>query len=352
MSKRWVTREEFTETTAMATDPDRLIRKFLPKMSAHIAVKYAWMEGRGNCVLSVDDLIQVGAICLMKLAGRWAEIVTEYPDYSLGADGTYDAMFYAHLKTVVKRELYNEHRAERRATYESLTVEFDGLEVERSSLYDYTDGEMHDRTGVRRRPDGPWFPAVYDEILSFWYTLTPRDKTGIALHFYDELPNLQVGTLMGLSGTFNHKTLNRWRAHARNQVRVGDDYEEVDPPAKQKPWEPPELLTTYLHDRHRKTLQEYLGIVTISFRVDPDYVARILGAWNFRVEGGANAPSTPEQDAIIDQMASEGYSYAAIGRAVGLSDVTIGRRLDAGVKERQRTRARRAKVRHVNRAAA
>lgn len=338
MSKRWVSREDFVDITSGATDPDRLVRKFLPLLRGHVTNVYSWMDARGNCVLSVDDLIQVASITLMKLAGNWHSIVAEHPEFMLDENGTHDAVFFGYLKKEVKFRLLNEHDRERRATFEGLTSEIDGETYDRPELYDWTDGEMHDRTGVRRRPDGPWWRAILNDIMAYWDTqMTQKEKLVIALRYYDELPRDRVAELTGTSSVLYPAIVKRWRAHTRNQLRNGDDYEIVEH-VNARAWEPPELLTIYLRDRHQKDVHEYLGIVTLCFRADPDYLVRILDMVPFRIPG-ANDQLDAEQISTIDRMASEGHNYADIGRTVGVSRGAIGLRLDADLRQRLRDRA-------------
>ena len=40
-------------------DKDQLISHYLPVVRGHIVKNYEWMARRGNCLISVDDLIQV-----------------------------------------------------------------------------------------------------------------------------------------------------------------------------------------------------------------------------------------------------------------------------------------------------
>src|SRR5690606_23323142 len=123
-----------------------------------------------------------------------------------------------------------------------------GEESERRELYDYSDGEMHDRTGVRRRADGPGWGAIVNDIMKFWDEMAPKYTVIIALRYYDELSHDRVAKLTGTSAGVSNVTVNRWRAHARNQVRLGDDFEESEH-LKPSPWEPPELLNIYIRDR-------------------------------------------------------------------------------------------------------
>ena len=338
MSKRWTSRNELSEPAGGATSPDRLIRKFLPLLRGHVTNVYSWMDARGNCLLSVDDLIQVASITLMKLADEWHSIVAEHPEFVLDENGTHDAVFFAYLKKEVKFRLLNEHQRERRAAFEGLTSEIDGETYERPELYDSTDGEMHDRTGVRRRPDGPWWRAILSDIMAYWDTqMTPKEKLVIALRYFDELPRDRVSELTGTSSVLYPAIVKRWRAHTRNQLRNGDGFEVVEH-VNSRAWEPPELLTVYLRDRHQKDIHEYLGIVTLSFRADPDYLVRILDVLPFRTPG-ANDQIDPEQIETIDRMAAEGHSYAEIGRTVGVSRGSIGLRLDSDMRQRLRDRA-------------
>lgn len=338
MSKRWVTRDEYADAAAAVTDPDRLIHRFLPQLRAHVITKYRWMSERGNCVLDVDDLIQLACIVLMSLADRWASIVEDHPEFKVGPDGTYDGIFYNYLKVETKSRLGHAHRDERRAAFEGLTFEIDGEEFERPRLYEVSDGEMHDRTGVRRRPDGPWWPAIVNNIMCHWDTMPTKEKVGIALRAFDGLSPKNAAELAGCSQDVLIRAVNRWRTHARNQVVLGDPH-DVPRRSYQHAWEPPELLIMYLRDRHRMDLYEYLGIVTISFRTDPDYISEILDVKQRPIQ---RAQITDQQIATLDRMAAQGYNYSQIARAVGIAPGSVANRLnpDRAARLRHRNRAR------------
>lgn len=325
MSKQWVSREDYIESSELAVDPGRLVEAFLPKLRAHVTKRYAWLDTRGNCMLSIDDVIQAASIRLIQLAERWAVVVDKHPEWE-PTDGTYDALFFTYLHFEVKKAIGKEHQlAGGDTSLVSLTVEQGGEQFERAALYEYSDGELHDRTGVRRRPDGPWWHAVVEEIMTFWDTMAPKEKMSIALRHYDELPADRVATLMGTSPLYTNRVERRWRAHARNTVRLGDDYEFV-PRTKPYAWQPTDLLEAYLQDRHQKTLHEYLGVVTISFRVDPDYLVRALTAANTYSPSTHDKLSANQLDALY-HLADEGLGYAAIARELNVTDRTVARRL-------------------------
>lgn len=335
MSKRWVSKDDFDEVAAVATDPGRLISKFIPQLRAHVTAKYAWLGDRGNCILGVDDLIQIASIQLMDLAERWGDIVKEHPDFERDLNGTYDGYFYMFLKTRVMQKIISANKRERRVAYEGLTFEYEGDELDRPELYECSDGELHDRTGVRRRPDGPWWPAVANNIMTFWDHMTQREKVAIALRFYDGLSTTQVNELAGVDRGLPNDIRKRWRAHARNQVRLGDDHEEIQH-HRSHAWSPPEVLLEYLKARHRMDIHEYLGIVTISFRTDPMYIVDAL------TEDG-HGPTrliTIEQEESIDRLAAEGYKAPQIAREIGVSNDTVYRRLNPEYEERGKARRR------------
>lgn len=348
MSKRYTAQSSSWDDTDAAinpaTDPGRLIHKFLPSLSAHVTAKYASLGARGNCILGVDDLIQIASIELMGLAEKWESIVEEHPDFELEPNGTYDGLFYAFLKTRVMQRIIDTNKRERRTQYEPLTVMDEGEEQDRSELYEYSDGELHDRTGVRRRPDGPWWRAVVNEIMTFWDQMTQKEKVVMALRFYDELSTERVSELARVTESLPSLVRKRWRAHARNQMRLGDDHEYIEH-HKPQAWEPPELLVEYLRARHRMDIHEYLGIVTISFRSDPMYIVDAL----------TEAAPRPrrriavEQEDIIDRMAGQGYNAPQIAREIGVSMDTVYRRLNPeyGRKAALRMRALREAARQA-----
>ncbi|MFJ4999906.1 hypothetical protein ACIP5T_17270 [Microbacterium sp. NPDC088619] len=309
MSKRWRTRRP--EGIA-PDDPEYLLNRFLPTLRPHIINNYAWMERRGNCLISVEDLTQLAAIELMKLIKDWPDILAR-DDIDTTRDT--DPLFFHFLKHHVKQQL--QKVLSRKGTDPetvSLEVEYEGQTFERDDLYD-------DRTSLRRRPDGEHWPATYGIIMDFWDNLAPVDKMWIALRHFDELSRPHIKTLMGKDTAILDLITKRWRAHARNQIL---DHEEEVEPRKARPWEPPEQLLEYLRTRHGKDMHEYLGIVTICFRQDSGYLCRAL---DMRPHHVGTAKISPEQIAMIDLLRSQGRTHKEIAAVVGISKSGVGARL-------------------------
>jgi DNA-binding CsgD family transcriptional regulator len=148
-----------------------------------------------------------------------------------------------------------------------------------------------------------------------------RDRILIALRYFDELPFEQIADIMGVSGgatrTNTANAAARLRTHARNQFV--DEPTEWNHTRGVRPWEPPQSVHDYIEMRHAKSLNEYLGIVTIAFREDISYLVDIIGTERTEVPGGHRVTLSPHQQQQADEMLSSGKTMRDVSRELGVS---------------------------------
>ncbi|MCM3779858.1 sigma factor-like helix-turn-helix DNA-binding protein [Microbacterium hydrocarbonoxydans] len=290
----------------MLTRDDPLISEYLPVVRGHIVKNYAWMADRGNCLMSIDDLKQVAAIALVKLVGRWDDVLAEQGKSREGNGG----LFWWYLKEDVKRTVSKYYRdIAHKGEYDEPTTDELGEET----------WEVQ-RTSLRTPTDAPGSRITREDIVDFFTTLSPRHKTLIALRYFDELPFVDVADVMSaVPGTVRNITqtgLKNLRAFARNQFL--DDPAPM-PRQVHMPWEPPESLVTYLRERHQKDLPEYLGIVTLAFRADVSYLVDMLHEGRHEVPGSKQLTMSPFQQAAADELLSQGESMREVSRRLDVS---------------------------------
>ncbi len=279
---------------------DDLISEYLPVISGHISNKYRWVDQRGNCMLSVDDLIQIASIALVKLAAKWDDILAERGEERAGNGG----LFWRFLELEIKRDVHKYFQ--RTAHYEEPDpASFD------------TDDGLDIRTSLARHRDPSLTVA---DVADYYATLPLRDKILIALRYYDELPWQSVADILsakfGNTAVLARIAVDRWRRYARNQF-----LEQPEPMSRQlkRSWEPPQSLHDYLRDRHRKDIHEYLGVVTIAFRTDPGYLFLILGKQQWFAPGAMDTGTlTPHHKHQIDVMLGAGMTMADAARRLNV----------------------------------
>ncbi|WP_144797690.1 sigma-70 family RNA polymerase sigma factor [Microbacterium paludicola] len=305
------------------TDP--LISEYLPVLRGHVIKKYRWMEERGNCLITIDDLIQIASIRLLKLAADWDDILAGQGKTRAGNNG----LFWKYLENGTKQSVlkYYERvgnvplkgKSERDVTGGLTAISADGEE------YGATDDQSA-REWWQSVEDSMFGKITLRKVADFFDTLPRRDKIIIALRHYDELPFAQIDALLGVAKrTVNPQAdqiVTRWRDFARNQFT---DHQVEVSKRQARPWEPTDVLIEYLRTRHRNDLPTYLGRVTIAFHTDPTYLAEILNPATTRSPAslsgyhGDRLPLSAFMQAQIDKMLGEGVTGAEIARTLGLS---------------------------------
>ncbi|WP_292763737.1 sigma-70 family RNA polymerase sigma factor [Microbacterium sp. UBA3486] len=290
----------------MLSAEDPLISEYLPVVSGHIVNKYSWMAERGNCLMSLDDLKQVAAIALVKLVSRWDDVLAEQDKTREGNGG----LFWWYLKTDVKRAVSKYYRdIAQHGEYDAPILDELGAETL----------EMQ-RTSVRAPSEAAGARLTREDIVDFYSLMPLRDKTIIALRYFDELPYPQLADILDAqtktTRNLTMNAVNRLRAFARNQY--------IDAPGKvpvriEQPWSPPPALLTYLRERHRMNLAEYLGIVTIALRVDVSYLVEILRTDRTNVPGAMASTMTSFQCAAADELLRQGETMREVARRLDVS---------------------------------
>lgn len=285
------------------TDP--LISEYLPVIRGHIVKKYRWMETRGNCLLTVDDLVQVASIALVRLVARWDLFLADEGKTRDGNGG----MFWSFLEHEVKQDVYKYYERVAKA-HRAADSSADDIEE------NYQNYPEHIRTALWRLQN----PSLTQKgVAAFFDTLPQRDKILIALRYFDELPFKQVAdVLAGYEKTVKNMTgriVTRWRVFARNQIL--DVVSEV-PRRVEWAWEPPQSLHDYVEARHRMGLSEYLGIVTLCFRADVSYLVDILKTAPTEVPGARKTSLSPYQQHQVDEMIADGVNMREISRRLNV----------------------------------
>jgi DNA-directed RNA polymerase specialized sigma24 family protein len=297
---------------------DTLISFYLPVVRGHIVNKYAWMETRGNCLITIEDLQQIAAIALVKLAAEWDETVAEhYPNEPQRREG-HDPRFWGLLAKAIKFRVINYYKNVGRADdNENSWPSFDAPPPDGSTL-NYA--EAH--TSIRQPESSPLWGLVNDTLIEYFQILSTREKVLIALRYFDELPFEQIADILSSQrGTCGAKVKEigaRWRAYARNQF--------VDQPAELAPhnpyrWEVPPGLIEYVETRHRKDLSEWLWFVTECFRADVGYLTAVLGEGRYVVPGSLAKLHviSPYVGSQIDSMRADGLTQQAVANMLGIT---------------------------------
>lgn len=294
-----------------------LITEFLPTLRGHVIYNYRWMERRGNCLLTLDDIIQIASITLVKLADEWDSIREEQGlEHSNG-------LFYTILKHRVKHDVLKYYVRVGKGDEEqpwSLDKSADDGRSDADGL-SLSELEMA-RTSIRVRENAVHWLAINDTIIAFYETLPTKDKVFLAIRYFDEVPTHTAASILELGrSTYSTQVSNivaRWRQFTRNQFT--DHPSEVSKRVEYE-WTPPETLLTYLRDRHRKDLHEYLWYVTTCMRQDVSYLVDILGtgrAYSPDTVGGRST-ITPAQAREIDHMLGQGFKMTEIAKQLGVA---------------------------------
>ncbi|WP_341999395.1 helix-turn-helix domain-containing protein [Microbacterium sp. LWH7-1.2] len=307
--------EEWTFSTE--SDARSLVTDWLPRIRPYVLSKFGWLERRGNCMVTADDLIQVASIALMRHAERWGDHLAD----SLGVDpdtafdgGENAGLFWTTLREDVERAIYRYRH--RDARDDEFMDSFDNVGEDGES-------DAEKRTSLRTPGTGVTWGVVRENVMDYYLFLPQRDRVMIALRYFDDLKHATVAELLGVQTATvrqRDKVLrDEWTTVARNQ------YAEHPTPLPERrtniQWEPSEALTAYIRDRWRKDIHEYLGIVTIAFREDIGYLSQILGSER-TYAADAHASSrilSPYQDAQIDKWYAAGMSMREIARDLGVA---------------------------------
>lgn len=286
------------------TDP--LITEYLPVLKGHIVRKYRWMENRGNCLLTIDDLVQVASIQLMKLAERWDDILAERGQTRDGNGG----MFWKFLEHQTKQEVLR--------YYEKVAKANRPAHASADDIEENPGGYTPEVRTALARLQQP--SIVHQDIAAFFDTLPRKDKMYIALRYFDELSYAQMADVLGANkNTTTNLTVrivDRWRDYARNQFT---DHSVVVGRRVEWEWEPTETLLTYIQNRHRVDLPEYLGWVSLCLRADVSYLADILSTQRTEAVSAREPALSPFQQAEVDRLIGEGVNKMEISRRLGVT---------------------------------
>lgn len=302
------------------TNVENMVNEFLPRLRAHVISKYGWLERRGNCLITIDDLIQVASIALIRHIDRWPRIAAD-----LNMDPTSNnGAFYVMLKEDVKRTIWKY----RRAADDPAEGEIDPIAMSFDDRPEGSDGGFlgatneEFRTALRAPSMLPHWKMVQSDVVDYFVFLQKREKMNIALRYFDELSHETTAELLGVSTAVSKSCVSNvrtdWLNHARNQFR--DEQVPTLPRRDGIKWEPSEALVAYLRDRRRMDIDEYLGIVTIAFREDVSYLTEILSETRYySATGRAHKRAlSPYQEAQVDKWIAAGMSQADIARDLGV----------------------------------
>lgn len=288
-----------------------IVAYMLPRLRGYVTNKYRWIADRGHCLLTVEDLIQVASIAMLKLEQEWIEIC-DRDDIAPSNMAAFMGYLKPRVKAVVLRYSASVTDDQRAYVYPSLDETTEAGEI--------ASGDA--RTSVRV-PERFGEHIAWDDIVDHLSLMSRREKIRIALRYFDTLPWEQINQILGGDPASSvSRTINRLREFARAQyVTEYVDLEPVSP----RPWEPPETLHAYLRDRHGMDLDEYLGYFTLCLRADVSYLVDILGSRH--VFGETSNSFANEnlaiRNAIIDQRLDEGRTHREIAEEVGCTRSNI-----------------------------
>ncbi len=313
------------------TSPENMVDEFLPQLRAHVIRRYGWLERRGNCLITIDDLIQVASIALLRHIDRWPSIAADRGWDPSNNDGA----FFVMLKEDVKRKIIRYRRdagdpAE--GEIEPIATSFDNRPTVDGHELETTEAEY--RTSLHAPNMHPHWKMVQADIVDYFVFLRKREKMNIALRYFDELSHATTAEMLGISVQSSRQTITKvkaeWINHARNQFR--DEQVLTQERTHGIVWEPSEALVAYIRDRHRMDIDEFLGIVTIAFREDVGYLTEILSE-NYHYGATAHAASralSPYQEAQVDKWVAAGMSQADIARDLGVAYHHVNRYVASG----------------------
>jgi DNA-directed RNA polymerase specialized sigma subunit len=290
------------------TDP--LVSEYLPVVRGHIVKHYRWMENRGNCLITVDDLIQIASMTLVKLVEKWDGILEEKGETREGTG----PLFWSFLRERIKGDVIKYYARDGMADEnESRNPSFD------EEPEDNAENQAFIRTSVRIKADGILWRSTHNTIVDFFSVMPRQDKIEIALRYFDDLTLERVADIMEAPYKSTARRVkentDRWRTFSRNQFT--DEITDLRPRLP-RAWEPPATLVEYLAARHRKTFEEYLGYVTLCFRSDAGYLNLALAERRYEATGAREGRLSPYFRAQIDTMLGEGESMREISRVLGV----------------------------------
>lgn len=298
------------------TNVENMVAEFMPQLRGHVIAKYGWLERRGNCMIGIDDLIQVASMAMMRHIERWPAIAA-----ARGWDpNDNDGAFYVMLKEDVKRSIIHYRRLFDRDEDREMSS-FDDVPTIGGEPVENTDEEF--RTAIHAPSMLPHWRMLQEAVVDYFIFLRKREKMNIALRYFDELSHEVTAGLLGVGVATSRQTISKvkaeWLDHARNQFR--DEQVINQERVHGMHWEPSEALTAFIRDRHRMDIDEYLGIVTIAFREDISYLTEILGSsphYGSIAHSGRRALS-PYQEAQVDKWMASGMSQKQIALDLGVA---------------------------------
>ena len=300
-------------------DKDQLISHYLPVVRGHIVKNYEWMARRGNCLISVDDLIQVASIALLKLVGRWDEIVAglDRPPTSRDHAGR---LFWSYLKDDVKWTVMSYYKRDGEGDVD-INDRASSLDREHDDDGGTIDPDIDVHTSLRLQDSSMSWQVVHDQIIEYYQIMPQRDKVHIALRYFDELPIRRVADILeakeGATAQFTMRAVTRWRTQAQNLFLEFPN--EIEPRRHHVSWDPPGTLLGFTEARHRKDLPEYLWYATECFRADVSYLVDILGFGMVRAPGVRRTELSPYFQAQADIMIRDGVSLQEIANRLGVT---------------------------------
>ena len=302
------------------TNVENMVNEFLPQLRAHVISKYGWLERRGQCLVTVDDLIQVASIAMLRHIDRWPKIAADR-----GWDpNNNDGAFYTMLKEDVKRKIIRYRRESGDPAADEVDPIAKSFDDRPKGLDGVSVGNTPEeyRTALHAPSMLPHWKMVQSDVVDYFVFLQKREKMNIALRYFDELSHETTAELLGVSTAVSKSCVSNvrtdWLNHARNQFR--DEQVPTLPRRDGIKWEPSEALVAYLRDRRRMDIDEYLGIVTISFREDVSYLTEILSEtrhYGATAHAGTRALS-PYQEAQVDKWMAKGMSQKQIAIDLGV----------------------------------
>jgi DNA-directed RNA polymerase specialized sigma24 family protein len=305
----------------MSITPADIVATTLPKLGGYIHNNYRWIEDRGHCLLTVDDLKQVASIQMLDLAERWPAIAEDrgFPDDR----DAQEKLFWAFLKHEVKQAV-QEH-------VQSVTRQYKEGPSSHNSLDDFDPNARSEHPDDVRTALWRYAPPsmLLEDVVDFFTIQPVQDKLAIALRYFDGLSLEMLAGMMGIEPASCRSRAKRASKrildYAKNQcVDEPNDLE----PRRTHGWETPEAITNYVRNRYRTDVANYLGYVTLCFRADVSYLVDILDAGNggvFRSPLAVNgrATLTASQLFEIDARLGGGETQSQIARDMALPIATV-----------------------------
>lgn len=294
---------------------------FRKKLRAHVLKRYGWMQN--FCPhMNADDLVQIANLALFELCRDWSEIAEARDVSSDPVDNP--GMFWKYLAFRVKDEV------RMYAKTNEGTLNEDGhwiwtrsLSLDAEDEHFATSGlvreDIRDEVMIRDHP--PYLSR--NAVVDLFSILPTRDKIYLALRFFDGLSLKDAGQLVGSSPTAFSMLVERARSHVRGYAR--HQYSTTDAgtgdlrPRKGAPWDIPGTLHDYLRTRHDLDVHEWLGLFTISMRVDVSYLIDIVSGRGFMPDTASRRGLTPEQESELGRRIAENQPSDEIMSQMGIS---------------------------------